>query len=211
VWEFKTKWSQENKAHLTKPLLKDLRQVLLYAYSLRLQTGLRVDRVHVRYATVDPTGRVTLTTHSYAFDPVRFKWAVADALRSATAYVDRTLATLNVDALATAVHRPNGWTMPDYQLLRLVGVRPLVDPRASAELPAPRGPWVTRLGALWIPPKDADQHRLRRRPRRQWAQEARPPGQGCRRRARQAARGPPVLRQAQGAPGQAVRPAVGPE
>eukprot|EP00037_Helgoeca_nana_P024201 m.256374 g.256374 ORF g.256374 m.256374 type:complete len:600 (+) comp26570_c0_seq15:2688-4487(+) len=151
VWEFKTKWSTENKAHLTKPLLRDLRQVVLYAYMLRMQTGLSVSKLHVRYATVDPTGRVTLATHSFAFDPVRFKWAVADALRSTTAYVDRTLATLNVDALAAAVHRPNGWTMPDFQLLRLVGVRPLVDPRASAELPAPRGPWVERLGALWVP------------------------------------------------------------
>jgi hypothetical protein len=150
VWEFKTKWSTENKAHLAKPLLRDLRQVLLYAYMLRLQTGLSVDKVYVRYTTVDPAGRVTLTTHSYAFDAVKFNWAVADALRGTTAYVDRTLATLNVDALATAVQHPN-WTMPAYQLLRLVGTHLLVDPRASAELPAQRGPWVERLGALWVP------------------------------------------------------------
>ena len=150
VWEFKTKWSTEAKAHFTKPLLRDLRQVALCACMLRLQTGISVSKVHVRYATVAPEGRVTLTTHTYEFDAVKFKWAVADALRSATAYVDRTLATVNVDALTTAVQHPN-WTMPAYQLLRLVGAHPLVDPRASAELPAQRGPWVERLGALWVP------------------------------------------------------------
>eukprot|EP00035_Acanthoeca_spectabilis_P013423 m.249647 g.249647 ORF g.249647 m.249647 type:complete len:174 (-) comp15880_c0_seq3:1265-1786(-) len=64
--------------------------------------------------------------------------------------------------------------MPDFRLLRLVGVRPLVDPRASAELPAPRGPWVERLGALWVPtdptstvygggPGDNDHKKLDRR------------------------------------------------
>jgi hypothetical protein len=150
VWEFKTKWSTENKPHLAKPLLRDLRQVLLYAYMLSLQTRLQVDHVHVRYATVDPTGRVTLTTHTYRFDPVRYKWAVADALRGTTAYVDARLATYAVDALLSAVGSSDK-VMPTYQMLQLVGAAPLVDPRASAGLPTSRPPWVERLGALWVP------------------------------------------------------------
>jgi hypothetical protein len=41
--------------------------------------------------------------------------------------------------------------MPTYRILELVGTQPLVDPRASAALPTQRGPWVERLGALWVP------------------------------------------------------------
>jgi len=150
VWEFKTKWSTKAKGHFKQPLLRDLRQVVLYAYMFRLQTRLQIDHVHVRYATADPQGKVTLTTHTNRFDGAKFGWAVADALKGTTAYADARLATYDIDGLIEAMTRRDK-TMPSYQILQLVRAGPLVDPRASAQLPAARPPWVMRLGALWIP------------------------------------------------------------
>ena len=81
VWEFKTKWGSNAAAHFKRPLLPDLRQVALYGFMLWMQTGLRPERLHVRYATVNLKGTITVTTHAYAFEPSQFRWVLRDALR----------------------------------------------------------------------------------------------------------------------------------
>ena len=117
VWEWKTKWSAAAK--VTWPLLPDLRQVALYAYMLLMQTGIKPEQLHVRYAVVDPTGGVTVVTHGYAFDPRKFKWALRDALRGTTAYVDAKFASLG--DVAKAVQSGSSKVLPALKVLEMVG------------------------------------------------------------------------------------------
>ena len=147
VWEFKTKWGAA--ANVAKrPLLADLRQVALYGYMLWMQTGIKPERLHVRYAVVDPTGSVGIVTHGYAFDGPTFKWALADALHNATAYVDARFVSLG--DVARAVHKGSSNVLPALRVLEMVGSKPLLDPRASAEPPKSMPPWSLRSGALWL-------------------------------------------------------------
>ena len=91
IWEFKTKWGQSH-CYERQALSADLRQAVLYAYMFQQQTGNVVRSVHVRYARIAPGGQITRYTHTYAFDPVRFRSVLAHALSRTTAYVDANFA-----------------------------------------------------------------------------------------------------------------------
>ena len=147
VWEFKTKWGRSS-SHEERPAYADLRQVILYCYMLRLQTGIRVRRFYVRYAGIAPDGRITRTTHTFRFDPHALRGFAAHALLRTSAYADRRLATLQVDELAAALGGGGG-VMPAYRLLAHVGMAaPLLEVAAAAA--RPQSPWLEHAGALWV-------------------------------------------------------------
>ena len=143
LWEWKTRWGR-CRLHEKRAALRDIRQAVFYCFALTVATQLRIERFHIRYAGVAPDGGITVTTHTFRFDPPRLRSFLQHALERTTAYADHRYATTTTPKLdASSV-------MPAYNVLQLAGIRPLLHPTAAAA--KPRGPWLEHpAGALWVP------------------------------------------------------------
>jgi len=153
VWEFKTRWGRCT-SYEQRPLLQDLRQAALCCCMLRLQTGVTINKLHLRYAGVAPDGHITRVTHT--FDAPQATGFMAHALQRTRAYTDAELALVDaaqLNELAQVVAgAPLPTTMPAYQILKLIDATPLLRMTPAAARQLPGSPWLEHVGtrALWI-------------------------------------------------------------